>query len=468
MNTKRNPFSAGRWVTGPSFFGRKEFIESLLNSNESCDWVIGKRRVGKTSLLRQLEMLVNQRRADRFALFWDIEGSYDANGLRDSLIDAIEDSQDEYEEKWENSEFELDEGKPCANILKSLLRAFSRKNCRLVLLIDEAEEFITIGKQDPTSLGKLRKIFHNPQGMHTIISSTPRLEQIHKTIESETSPFLHGFHASYLGNLERNACDALLTSGIEAAGLREQIMEKTDRNPFETQLLAKHFFENRDLDEVVLHLEANPSLSQVIEVNFDLLTPEEQDLLKDIFCGKTHVMDFTGPTEQVIISKLLQMGYLEKADPDKLRIGSYFQNQWLKTKLSSSPSFHAQHQSDPYLSKDLCGLLPQNTLNIYKFFLEIADEGKKLKSFDQGFKVSTIDKNVYPDRTKIELIALEVSLPAWQTAVSETVSLMKYFLDEITQWSLFRLIQMADEGPNRHTEADFLDLMMLITEEAQL
>jgi len=90
---KRNPFSAGRWVSGAQFFGRKSLIKNILEANEPCDWVIGKRRVGKTSLLRQLENLVMNNQDDAFALYWDIQGSYDTKGLYDSLYDALEDSQ---------------------------------------------------------------------------------------------------------------------------------------------------------------------------------------------------------------------------------------------------------------------------------------------------------------------------------------------------------------------------------------
>lgn len=467
MTTLRNPFSAGRWVSGPGFFCRQELIRGLLTSNEACDWVIGKRRIGKTSLLRQIEALINGEKDRGFALFWDIQGSYDAGGLTDSLIDAIEDSRDQFPEKWEETQFKTDERLPCGQILKRLSRAFHGQGGRLTLLIDEAEEFMTIGKQSPDVLSRLRKFFQSSHHVHTIISSTPRLEQLHKTIEINTSPFLHGFHAAYLGNLTRQGCVDLLKTGISKDEIIESILARTDCNPFEAQLFAKHYFERPDLERVALHLEANPSLTQVIEVNFDLLTVEEQDLLKDVFSGKTKRNQFDD-TEKVLAAKMIQLGYLELEQEGELRVGSYFQKRWLQSRYNASPSFHAQHQTDQYLDSGRQNLVLKQILTLYKFFLELAQERKKLASFDKCFKVSQIDQSIYPDRTKLRLVGSDSEVPPWQSAVLETSAILKYLVPDTESWSLYRFFQIAEKGPRLYSEADFLDLMILISEEAQL
>lgn len=472
MTLKKNPFSAGRWVTGNNFFGRDPLIKSLLESNEACDWVVGKRRVGKTSLLRQLECLQNQNveKWQRFGLFWDIQGSYDADGLRDSLIDALEDSQDEYPKIWDNLDFDIETytDLDCAPLLKKLMRTLNKAELKLVLLIDEAEEFMNIGKQSPVLLGKLRKFFHSTGSVHTIISSTPRLEQFHKTIETETSPFLHGFHACYLGHLTPDECEQLTQRAIPDPQTRDHIYKLSKGDPYMLQLVAKHFFEQPDLDEITQQLEANPSLIQVIEVNFDLLSEDEQDTLKDVFSGKTQWDQFESTADRVTLSKLLQMGYLDQDSENNLMINSYFQSQWLSVRLDASPTFHAQHQNDPVLCELNHHLICRQLLTFYKFFLELAQQQKKLASYDGCFRISQIDQSIYPDKTMLRTIEIQHQTEPWIIAVQETGQFLKLYQDPKDFWSLFRFFQMVEQEPASYKETDFLDIMMQIAEEATL
>ena len=53
-----NPFVVGQWVRGERFYGRRALIEEVLNGPRNSLWVLGTRRIGKTSLLKQLEHLV--------------------------------------------------------------------------------------------------------------------------------------------------------------------------------------------------------------------------------------------------------------------------------------------------------------------------------------------------------------------------------------------------------------------------
>ena len=470
MNTSKNPFSAGRWVIGPAFFGRIHIINNLLNSNETCDWVIGKRRIGKTSLLRQLELIINQKMAGQFALFWDIQGSFDAKGLTDSLIDAIEDSQDEYFDKWESITFEVEENLNTPQILKKLTRAFNKQQCHITLLIDEAEEFMSIGKQDTVLLGKLRKFLQNNLHVHTIISSTPRLEQLHKAVESDTSPFLHGFHASYLGDFSEVAGKALLSQALKNDAQIHSILEKTGCNPYESQLFAKHLFENANFDDTLLQLEANPSLTQVIEVNFELLTPEEKALVWSVFKGRTKLQNFEEPSQKVMLSKLRQLGYLKLNANHTVQISSYFQRQWLETQqgapIEQAPQ---EYLVDVSLSKEHHQSMTKQILSIYKFLLELAQDQKKLASYTRSFKISRLDLSIYPDRLHYQLTEDDRQGPSWWRAILETVSLFKaYMPQELDSWPLYRLFQMVEKKPTTYSENDFLDIMMLISEEASL
>ena len=58
----RNPFIAGSWVRGEDFFGRADLIRDILEGDRHSVWVLGGRRLGKTSLLKELEYRVQRSR----------------------------------------------------------------------------------------------------------------------------------------------------------------------------------------------------------------------------------------------------------------------------------------------------------------------------------------------------------------------------------------------------------------------
>jgi len=49
-----NPFVVGQWVRGDRFYGRTAQIEEILEGHRNAIWVLGTRRVGKTSLMKQV------------------------------------------------------------------------------------------------------------------------------------------------------------------------------------------------------------------------------------------------------------------------------------------------------------------------------------------------------------------------------------------------------------------------------
>ncbi len=464
----RNPFSVGRWVTGAQFFGRRAMIDAILSGDEPCHWVIGKRRMGKTSMLRQIELEVNTQHPDKFALFWDIQGSYDGKGLFDSLFDAIEDNQDLYPDAWQTLGLELDEADNTPQLLKKLARCATRAKRHLLLLIDESEELVNIGRQDPAILSKLRRFLQTNHNTTTIMVSSPTLEQI-SSVTTETSPFLHGFSVTYLGNFTEAETDRLLIRGLADPDQRRKIYNLTHGNPFEVQLLARHLFEEPFLDRVLLELETNPTLNQTIEVNFNLLTDDERAVLKEIHCDTLPFQDF----ERAITLKLARMGYLEEIGPERYVIGSYFQSKWLGIHLlDGREGVGHTHPGEVTEGIVLSGDKPANALkqimDIYKFFLDLGQAGKRVSSKDGKLELPLTNGVLILDaKTALTTGETRKENP-WFLAIQDTYGLLRLFVPESHSWTLLRLGQMVAGGQSRHTEQDFLDLMMLIAEEAEL
>ena len=463
---ERNPFSAGKWVREDGFFGRTKLLSNLLHGSDPCYWVIGKRRVGKTSLLRQLEWLINQEAPSSLALYWDIQGSYDSDGMLESLLDAIEDSQDQFEVQWQKYELEPDQDQTCHLLIKKLARQLQRKGVKFFLLIDEAEELITVGKKDPVLLSKLRRFFQTARNTQTTIASTPRLEQLHEEIQTETSPFLHGFTLNFLGHLEHEAADQLLGMGNFASGIREKLIGVTGGNPFELQLAGKHFFEHDDLEETVLYLETNPMLQQTFEVNYGLLLENEQNLLRSIHAGTLTSNEFTR-LEKTAVIKMLEMGYL-KTSPDRYLINSSFQEKFLDkySQVKQADPLPSSPVSTRVLAETDSRSVLQNLLPLYKLCLEMAQSGKRLTDWSQDLLFSPNEHTVQAKKEREIRDHSSKALP-WQAAIESLSEVLKSREDLTQSWSIHRFFQMLDHI-DHFNEQDFLNLLILISEEADL
>ncbi len=47
-----NPYVVGQWVRGKKFYGRPDLIQEILHGNRNWLWLLGTRRIGKTSVLK--------------------------------------------------------------------------------------------------------------------------------------------------------------------------------------------------------------------------------------------------------------------------------------------------------------------------------------------------------------------------------------------------------------------------------
>ena len=86
----QNPYVVGRWVRGDDHYDRQSLIDKLLASHDTAIWVVGTRRMGKTSLLRQIELVTAQQDSPFVPLFWDLQGHATTEQLTEELCWAIE------------------------------------------------------------------------------------------------------------------------------------------------------------------------------------------------------------------------------------------------------------------------------------------------------------------------------------------------------------------------------------------
>lgn len=246
QNLVGNPYIVGRWVRGADHYDRKSLIEYLLNAQDTAFWVVGTRRMGKTSLLRQLEHLTDNDKSPYVPLFWDLQGCSTPQDLSGELYLAIEDVAERF------ARLDVDttclQGDDAAGILRRLGRETMRHGRELLLLVDEAEVLVEIGQAESAWLARLRKAMQEGN-LRAVIASTRLLTQL--TDQSGnwmTSPFLFGFHMVNLWTLHREGAKALVrqTQSPHPVGaddpLVEEILDYTNSHPYLVQFLCQRLF----------------------------------------------------------------------------------------------------------------------------------------------------------------------------------------------------------------------------------
>ena len=88
------PFVVGQWVRGDRFYGRESILAEVLEGPRESLWLLGTRRMGKTSVLKQLENRTNRTDSGFVPLFWDFQGADQPSELHLSFHDALLDAEE--------------------------------------------------------------------------------------------------------------------------------------------------------------------------------------------------------------------------------------------------------------------------------------------------------------------------------------------------------------------------------------
>ena len=347
------PYVVGQWVRDERFYGRQAHLREILEGPRESLWLLGTRRIGKTSLLRQLEWIAT-RRADLgyIPLFWDLQGADDPRELHLGFHDALLDS----EESWAELGIEVSDLDP-ENLFASLTRL--RRQIRttgrkLLLLCDEAEELIELHAKDASLLSKLRRALQASDEMRVVLTSTIRLWALAEQ-RVDTSPFLMGFSPPlYLSSLEDTEGRSLVAQAQLPEDLRpdlgEQDVERICRvgsnHPYLLQLVAKRFLEAGDLDLAIEEVAADDMVAHFFTVDYEMLSAAERSLLRAL--GDTDELRSDSLPEDALsahslkgsLLRLEELGFLRRSAPGTFALANPFFRQWLhriaETQTSSS------------------------------------------------------------------------------------------------------------------------------------
>ncbi|MFQ5599305.1 MAG: protein kinase [Candidatus Krumholzibacteriia bacterium] len=333
----RNPFIVGSWVRGEAFHGRRELLQEVLQGDRKFFWAVGTRRISKTSFLKELEYLSQRGEypAKYMPLFWDLEGSKDLDGFKDSLLEGVEAAEERLAEI--GVEVEELESLDTFGILRCLKRAARKADLKLFLLCDECEELLNLEKNNPDALPRLRRVFQEGESIHTVLTATKRLSLLERNTAPQTSPFLHGFVPPlYLTRLRDDEATELIRSGNFDPDVVQEIKDKTDRHPFLVQLVCKRLFDTGDLKKIIEEISADEMVSRFFSVDYEYLSAQEKEVILHVARRrKTSSLDLetrgrmSSSQMEALLYGLRQMGYIRQ-EADSCFIANWFFEKWLQ------------------------------------------------------------------------------------------------------------------------------------------
>lgn len=343
----RIPYIVGRWVSAHNHYGRQRLFAYLLDTPDTATWIVGARRMGKTSLLRQLEGLTSHPGSEFVPLFWDMQGCETSGDLSAELYLTLEDVGDRFTVLGVNLH-EL-EGLDALMILRRLTRMLANTGHRLLLLIDEAEALINIARKEAAWLARLRRALQDPL-QKTMVASTKLLIQLNElTADWPTSPFLFGFNLVNLWSLDQDAAVALIEQHqadrqvhVDAA-VCEEILLHTNRHPYLLQFLCQRLYCEDGAGQGYLRppadddLDPDQLLAGFFLIDFQHLTLLERRILltigrRTLITEQEMLTDLADENPQRIrtfLWGLEKLGHVRQLY-GQLTIGSEYQRRWMQ------------------------------------------------------------------------------------------------------------------------------------------
>ncbi len=342
----RNPYIVGSWLYGDNHYGRQRLLDYLVTVNDPAVWVIGTRRMGKTSLLRQLEWMTDRPESSLVPLFWDIQGCEKADDYSYELFVSVEDRVACFEALGVDvaSLQEMD----LLRIFRTLHRDLRVAGKQLFLLVDETEALINLAKNDEQLLARLRKVFQSGN-QRTVMVATKLLMHLNDlTSQWLTSPFLFGVSLVNLWSLDPEASRELIlqkqnSQKMDVADtIVEDIIVHTHRHPYLIQYLCQNLFDPLDATSGTLRpvtdddLNPDQQLAGFFQIDFNHLSSLERQVLlavarRGMVTEETLFTELEGESPQRIamfVYGMNKLGYLRPVYGQWI-LGNEFLRRWV-------------------------------------------------------------------------------------------------------------------------------------------
>ncbi|MCI0516067.1 CHAT domain-containing protein [candidate division KSB1 bacterium] len=279
-----NPFIVGDWIKrDEDFIGRTDLIQKYLALERQYYWLIGARRMGKTSLLRYLQRQF-QRQPDTLPLFWDVSGANSAYDLKLSLLDCLEAAGPDCGARGLKIPCDDLENDALLEILRWLIREANRTSTRLIFLIDESEVFFKVSQHDPQFMQRFKAIVLNHPALCLFLASNHGLAPF-DSLNSDhlMAPLLQAFlPPDFLTPWSAGESRQLISKCLEHPIDQDQVIQHTGSLPFLVQLVCFYYHEFGNLTQTFDHIYQRNILDLFFRDDFHQLPQDNCEILSVI------------------------------------------------------------------------------------------------------------------------------------------------------------------------------------------
>jgi hypothetical protein len=327
------PYVVGQWVRGPQLYGREAEIASVRADGRRCTWIAGLRRIGKTSLLRQLELRCGE--GGGLPLFWDLQGADDAGELALSFADALLEAA----EPLARAGVALAEVED-ADLRRSLSRvldALHERGVPLLLLVDEADQLGTLQRAAPELVRALGQLLREAGSARVVLAASLRCGELAAGAD-DSALFAAAAEPLHLGVLADDEARALVRQAQLPAGARpafddptvEAIRGACGNHPMLLQLVGRRCLELGEVGAAVAQVAADRTLDHLFAVDLDLLEPRERELLR-LAAVEGGAAPSGVAAGEPAAARLVRLGLL-RGEGARLSIPNRFLADWLRAR----------------------------------------------------------------------------------------------------------------------------------------
>lgn len=355
-----NPYIVGSPIdNADQFYGRKELLNSILNSSNRTFCIIGLRRVGKTSLLKRLEELFEEQN-QKIAIYLSLQGRYNSYKMGHAVLKALAKKKAKHE-VIKNFYYNHEEPIDLVQVLEQWKDHCEEHNVNTLLLVDEAEMLLPQQKDGneyfPVDLENLRRVLVDEgRRIKTVITGSREIKKLRDQITPLTSPFLNGFKMFSLNPLNEEESAKLITQNqtikIEDQ-LVQEIVSKCGGHPFFIQI---NCFDIYDYEKVILSPKSKWDLSDdilnILQDEFKRLSHLEKSLLSNLsfekytpFSSLSNKINAKRGELEEILRELSNLGLIKHLEGHGYRLNDIFWEFFLNQQPSKS-IFISHHSKD--------------------------------------------------------------------------------------------------------------------------
>ncbi len=328
-------------VSGETFVGREDLLDELLEG-ASRHLLIGTPRIGKTSVLRQVQFRAHQRRQPAFYL--SLEGVTNREKLQAHLFRHLRwDKHDWFDFQSINFDVTLLKKADLFDALFELDRKL--ENRPLFLLFDEAQFLVELCQVSPNLLQEWRGALEGFKSFRTIFVALPRISELGELMRGWlSSPFFNGLPTTELSVFTVPEAETLIRQpGVELRSTQlAETLEYADHHPFFLQVLCRTLYRNGTLDKLTPEKfkEAYHSvpMNGILLNAFAAMNGEEKSVMQAVHqkgIASLQALRAAFPASRSLEStlyKLVNYGYLKKVSGG-YKIINAFWSKWLEEEM---------------------------------------------------------------------------------------------------------------------------------------